>query len=608
MPSHAQRASCSIPMNPEIKNNKSHRLNFLPLVAAIALALNSPVQAATFTVSNTNDSGSGSLRQAVSDANALTGADKIEFDAALTGQKITLSTGEIEISDELIITGSITGDASSITIDGDNKSRIFHGKNNAAITLENMTLTHGKETATTEDYYSYDQSRRAFGGAIRADGALVLSNTIINDNYAGGEYYGYYQAIFTTGNITLSNSKVINNHCGGVKSRGGKIIVQQSEVTGNKYDGISGGTINVDSSIISHNSGSGISGGSSITINASTISDNTRLGVGGASVAVNHSTISNNNGTGINGNIVTVNQSTISANSEGILAKEIQLNQSTVSGNQYVGLSGVGANFIITQSTITNNRQVGINLSTYYYSFNNSATLTSINSIISGNIDNNITINKYDESHIVTINATNSLIGDDPSKINGTNVDNIFNNVPYLSPLQANGGATLTHFPKANSPVLDKGNNDAAVAFTHDQRGSGFDRIYNNTVDIGAVEYKPFSWSIDGSAQAEPLTDGLLALRYIFGFKGDALIDNAIDADATLITANEIQIHIQRGIDDGALDIDGNGEVKPLTDGLLLLRYLFGFKGDSLINNAVANNATRQTATEIEAYLASKMP
>jgi len=199
-------------------------------------------------------------------------------------------------------------------------------------------------------------------------------------------------------------------------------------------------------------------------------------------------------------------------------------------------------------------------------------------------------------------------ISHDPSKINGTNVDNIFNNVPNLSPLQANGGATLTHFPKANSPVLDKGNNDAAVAFTHDQRGSGFDRIYNNTVDIGAVEYKPFSWSIDGNAQAEPLTDGLLALRYIFGFNGNALIDNAIDADATLITANEIQIHMQRGIDDGTLDIDGNGEVKPLTDGLLLLRYLFGFRDDSLINNAVANNATRQTATEIEAYLASKMP
>jgi len=182
MPSHAQRASCSIPTNPEIKNNKSLHLSYLPLVAAIALALNTPVQAATFTVSNTNDSGTGSLRQAVSDANALTGADKIEFDATLTGHKITLSTGEIEISDELIITGSITGDASSITIDGGNKSRIFLGSNIVAITLENMTLTHGKETATTEDYYSYDQSRRAFGGAIRADEFICASVSIYFSN------------------------------------------------------------------------------------------------------------------------------------------------------------------------------------------------------------------------------------------------------------------------------------------------------------------------------------------------------------------------------------------------------------------------------------------
>ena len=35
------------------------------------------------------------------------------------------------------------------------------------------------------------------------------------------------------------------------------------------------------------------------------------------------------------------------------------------------------------------------------------------------------------------------------------------------------------------------------------------------------------------------------------------------------------------------LDIDGDGESKPLTDGLLLIRYLFGFSGDSLISGAI---------------------
>ena len=55
-----------------------------------------------------------------------------------------------------------------------------------------------------------------------------------------------------------------------------------------------------------------------------------------------------------------------------------------------------------------------------------------------------------------------------------------------------------------------------------------------------------------------------------------------------------------------ALDIDGNGVKSPLTDGLLALRYLFGFRGATLINGAVDTvNCTRCTAVAIEAYLAS---
>lgn len=53
-----------------------------------------------------------------------------------------------------------------------------------------------------------------------------------------------------------------------------------------------------------------------------------------------------------------------------------------------------------------------------------------------------------------------------------------------------------------------------------------------------------------------------------------------------------------------AYDIDGDGEHDPLTDGLLLLRYLFGFTGSTLITGAVdLANCTRCTAAEIEAYI-----
>ncbi len=81
-----------------------------------------PAGAATFTVTSLNDSGPGSLRQAVLDANATFGPDTIEFQAGLTGT-ITLTTGEIQITDALTLNGPGAG---VLAISGNNKSRIFN--------------------------------------------------------------------------------------------------------------------------------------------------------------------------------------------------------------------------------------------------------------------------------------------------------------------------------------------------------------------------------------------------------------------------------------------------------------------------------------------------
>ena len=56
------------------------------------------------------------------------------------------------------------------------------------------------------------------------------------------------------------------------------------------------------------------------------------------------------------------------------------------------------------------------------------------------------------------------------------------------------------------------------------------------------------------------------------------------------------------------LDIDGDGEAKALTDGLLLIRYLFGFSGDSLTAGAIGLDAERTTAEEIQAYIGDRVP
>ena len=107
------------------------------------------------------------------------------------------------------------------------------------------------------------------------------------------------------------------------------------------------------------------------------------------------------------------------------------------------------------------------------------------------------------------------------------------------------------------------------------------------------------SWDIDGNQRADALTDGLLMLRYLFGFRGQTLINGAVASDATFRTATELEnrcLQVQTDIG----DIDGDGRTDALTDGLLLLRYLFGFRGETLINGAVSSTATRTTAAEIE--------
>ena len=55
------------------------------------------------------------------------------------------------------------------------------------------------------------------------------------------------------------------------------------------------------------------------------------------------------------------------------------------------------------------------------------------------------------------------------------------------------------------------------------------------------------------------------------------------------------------------LDVDGDSETDALTDGLLILRYLFGFRGDTLISAALSGSASRSEASDIESYLSSRI-
>jgi hypothetical protein len=94
-----------------------------------------------------------------------------------------------------------------------------------------------------------------------------------------------------------------------------------------------------------------------------------------------------------------------------------------------------------------------------------------------------------------------------------------------------------------------------------------------------------------------------LILRYLFGLRGAPLISSAVGTNATRNTSDAIEAYLASIL--ASIDVDGNGSVTALTDGLLMLRYLFGLRGDALIANAVGAGATRDTAAEIESYIAS---
>ena len=115
-----------------------------------------------------------------------------------------------------------------------------------------------------------------------------------------------------------------------------------------------------------------------------------------------------------------------------------------------------------------------------------------------------------------------------------------------------------------------------------------------------------FSFDVDESLQAQPLTDGLLVIRHLFGFSGDSLTSGAVSGGASREGSDAIASYLTDA--DSQLDIDGDGESKPLTDGLLLIRYLFGFSGDSLISGAIGSGAERDTAAEVEAYIEERVP
>jgi hypothetical protein len=119
------------------------------------------------------------------------------------------------------------------------------------------------------------------------------------------------------------------------------------------------------------------------------------------------------------------------------------------------------------------------------------------------------------------------------------------------------------------------------------------------------LELQAANWDFDGNGQADALTDGLMLLRYCFGLRDEFVTASALAIDSPM-SSQQVVTEIESALE--IADIDNDGKVEALTDGLMLLRYLFGLRGDSITAAAVASNANRSSNEAIEAYLEDYMP
>lgn len=101
--------------------------------------------------------------------------------------------------------------------------------------------------------------------------------------------------------------------------------------------------------------------------------------------------------------------------------------------------------------------------------------------------------------------------------------------------------------------------------------------------------------------------DAMIISRYLLGLTGSALTDgNVLGNDASRTDPAQLMAYLNtiRPL----LDIDGDTEFKSTTDGLLLMRYLLGVRGNALIAGAIGTGATRIAAVDVENYLAGILP
>lgn len=485
-----------MPINRSATSSPASRMKPLAFALALALAAGTgvapdpaagaaavakrPDGSVLWPVTNCNDSGPGSLRDAAAHANHGDGIDL----GGLVCSTISLTSGAITLHDvELAGPG-----AGQLEIDGtgNQNHRIFnHAGGGGNLAISGLTIRGGKYLSNAG---LGGGCLRSVGGNLRIHDSVFRNCLVLTPTGQAGDARGGAIAAYGTGDVrlygtTIESSMARTDH--GVAAGGG-LYAQ--------------GSVDMYTSTIANNSTSAIAAGNSyggglvtkgfLWMEDSTLDGNTAAGdAGGAFVDgggyVLRSTISHNHaetGTsgivmfGGNNGMTSIYSSTISGNAS-------TATQHWLSGALFLN----SAVTTITNCTITDNRES--NLEGTKFGAGIVVGYDAVNVSMSGTI---VAGNYFDDG--APPYAADDIDGPDGLTILGdTNMvgwthvpvptDTLFESFPRLGPLQDNGGPTLTHLPLPDSPAIDHG---AAHGFDIDQRGLA--RVVGAQADIGAVE------------------------------------------------------------------------------------------------------------------------
>lgn len=438
--------------------------NTLLLVAAAvagAILLLAPARthAATRTVTNCNNSGSGSLRAAA--AVALSG-DTIDL-SRLSCTRITLASEVLLPQSDIRLLGR---DRLALTLHGNRVTRVLHHTGSGTLSVERLSVSYGVVAG-----------ERVSGGCIESAGNVTLRQSrahhCLADANTGAVPVALGGAIHATGFVLLDRSSVFENQAraiaeadgGGIDS-GGRTTLLHSQVYNNSAD-----------------LGGGVLAESGFRMVYSILQGNLASEEGGGAYAqgdveVTKSTVSGNQSNDSGGGIAFHQGSVI--NAMAVIA------DSTISGNtadRVSALAFVSTGGSIYNSTITANHETTTDTcwgAVYSSGLRMESTVVSANTCDAADGPRDL---GDLPSQPAVVTGSHNLVG---SSSLSMPADTLFSDTPGLGPLASNGGPTRTHAVLSGSLLIDRGNN--VLNRIYDQRGAPFARVRGPAADIGAFE------------------------------------------------------------------------------------------------------------------------